>query len=121
MISRAALVKKAIGGVTGQMLLRFLGYDAFVATKDVAACLRTVGLDIAAAPTSKRDLAKIQEPACPTGICRSSAPCRWARLMRDTGMALIGADRMKVKPLQSAATSRGSCPRACRVCGRVIG
>ena len=50
-----------LGGNTGQMLLRFLGYDAFVATKDVAACLRDAGLDIAAAPTSKRDLAKIQE------------------------------------------------------------
>ena len=50
-----------LGGATGQMLLRFLGYDAFVATKDVAACLRDAGLDIAAAPTSKRDLAKIQE------------------------------------------------------------
>ncbi len=32
-----------------------------MATKDVAACLRDAGLDIAAAPTSKRDLAKIQE------------------------------------------------------------
>jgi 3-methyladenine DNA glycosylase Tag len=50
-----------LGGATGQMLLRFLGYDAFVATTDVAACLRDAGLDIAAAPTSKRDLAKIQE------------------------------------------------------------
>jgi 3-methyladenine DNA glycosylase Tag len=50
-----------LGGNTGQMLLRFLGYDAFVATKDVAACLRDAGLDIAEAPTSKRDLAKIQE------------------------------------------------------------
>jgi 3-methyladenine DNA glycosylase Tag len=50
-----------LGGATGQMLLRFLGYDAFVATKDVAACLRLAGLDIAEAPTSKRDLAKIQE------------------------------------------------------------
>jgi 3-methyladenine DNA glycosylase Tag len=50
-----------LGGATGQMLLRFLGYDAFVATKDVAACLRDAGLDIAAAPMSKRDLAKIQE------------------------------------------------------------
>ena len=48
-----------LGGNTGQMLLRFLGYDAFVATKDVAACLRDAGLDIAAAP-SKRDLAKVQ-------------------------------------------------------------
>jgi 3-methyladenine DNA glycosylase Tag len=50
-----------LGGATGQMLLRFLGYDAFVATKDVVACLRDAGLDIAAAPTSKRDLAKIQD------------------------------------------------------------
>ena len=50
-----------LGGASGQMLLRFLGYDAFVATKDVAACLRDAGLDIAAAPTSKSDLAKIQE------------------------------------------------------------
>ncbi len=50
-----------LGGASGQMLLRFLGYDAFVATKDVAACLRDAGLDIAAAPTSKRDLANIQE------------------------------------------------------------
>jgi 3-methyladenine DNA glycosylase Tag len=49
-----------LGGATGQMLLRLLGYDAFVATKDVAACLRLAGLDIAEAPTSKRDLAKIQ-------------------------------------------------------------
>jgi 3-methyladenine DNA glycosylase Tag len=50
-----------LGGATGQMLLRFLGYDAFVATKDVAACLRDAGLDIAEAPTSKRDLARLQE------------------------------------------------------------
>jgi hypothetical protein len=52
---------RRLGGNSGQMLLRFLGYDAFVATKDVAACLRDAGLDIAAAPTSKSDLAKIQE------------------------------------------------------------
>jgi 3-methyladenine DNA glycosylase Tag len=50
-----------LGGATGQMLLRFLGYDAFVATKDVTACLRDAGLDIAPAPTSKRDLLRIQE------------------------------------------------------------
>jgi 3-methyladenine DNA glycosylase Tag len=59
----ALLAKRGsrLGGATGQMLLRFLGYDAFVATKDVAACLRDAGLDVAEAPTSKRDLAKIQE------------------------------------------------------------
>jgi 3-methyladenine DNA glycosylase Tag len=50
-----------LGSATGQMLLRFLGYDAFVASKDVVACLREAGLDVAEAPTSKRDLAKIQE------------------------------------------------------------
>jgi 3-methyladenine DNA glycosylase Tag len=50
-----------LGGATGQMLLRFLGYDAFVATKDVTACLRDAGLDTAPAPTSKRDLLRIQE------------------------------------------------------------
>jgi 3-methyladenine DNA glycosylase Tag len=50
-----------LGGNTGQMLLRFLGWDGFVASKDVIACLRDAGVDIAEAPTSKRDLAKIQE------------------------------------------------------------
>jgi 3-methyladenine DNA glycosylase Tag len=50
-----------LGGNSGQMLLRFLGYDAFVTSKDVVACLRLAGLDVAEAPTSKRDLAKIQE------------------------------------------------------------
>jgi 3-methyladenine DNA glycosylase Tag len=58
-----ALAKRGarLGGNTGQMLLRFLGYDGFVTSKDVVACLRDAGLDIADAPTSKRDLAKIQE------------------------------------------------------------
>ncbi|HLX99995.1 MAG TPA: DNA-3-methyladenine glycosylase I [Roseiarcus sp.] len=50
-----------LGGNSGQMLLRFLGYDAFVTSKDVVACLRSAGLDIAEAPTSKRDLGLIQE------------------------------------------------------------
>ena len=50
-----------LGGNSGQMLLRFLGYDAFVTSKDVVACLRDAGLDIAEAPISKRDLSKIQE------------------------------------------------------------
>jgi 3-methyladenine DNA glycosylase Tag len=57
------LVKRGdrLGGNSGQMLLRFLGWDAFVTTKDVAACLRDAGLDISETPTSKRDLAKVQE------------------------------------------------------------
>ena len=49
-----------LGGNTGQMLLRFLGWDGFVTSKDVVACLRDASLDIAATVTSKRDLAKVQ-------------------------------------------------------------
>jgi 3-methyladenine DNA glycosylase Tag len=49
-----------LGGNTGQMLLRFLGFDGFVTSKDVVACLRDAGLDVAEEITSKRDLAKVQ-------------------------------------------------------------
>lgn len=49
-----------LGGNTGQMLLRFLGWDGFVTSKDVVACLREAGLDIASEVKSKRDLAKVQ-------------------------------------------------------------
>jgi 3-methyladenine DNA glycosylase Tag len=49
-----------LGGNTGQMLLRFLGWDGFVTSGDVVACLRDAGLDIAESVSSKRDLAKVQ-------------------------------------------------------------
>ena len=49
-----------LGGNTGQMLLRFLGWDGFVTSRDVVLCLRDAGLDIAETVTSKRDLAKVQ-------------------------------------------------------------
>ena len=49
-----------LGGNTGQMLLRFLGWDGFVTSKDVVACLREAGLDIAEEVKSKKDLAKVQ-------------------------------------------------------------
>ena len=49
-----------LGGNTGQMLLRFLGWDGFVTSRDVVLCLRDAGLDVAEAITSKRDLAKVQ-------------------------------------------------------------
>jgi 3-methyladenine DNA glycosylase Tag len=49
-----------LGGNTGQMLLRFLGWDGFVTSKDVVLCLRDAGLDLAETVTSKRDLAKVQ-------------------------------------------------------------
>ena len=49
-----------LGGNTGQMLLRFLGWDGFVTSKDVTACLRDAGLDIAEEVKSKTDIAKVQ-------------------------------------------------------------
>jgi 3-methyladenine DNA glycosylase Tag len=49
-----------LGGNTGQYLLRWLDWDAFVVSSDVSAALRDAGLDIAASPTSKRDLDRIQ-------------------------------------------------------------
>jgi len=49
-----------LGGNSGQMLLRFLGFDAFVLSGDVVACLRDAGVPIAAEPKSKGDMAKIQ-------------------------------------------------------------
>jgi len=41
-------------------MLRFLGWDGFVTSRDVVLCLRDAGLDIAETVTSKRDLAKVQ-------------------------------------------------------------
>jgi 3-methyladenine DNA glycosylase Tag len=49
-----------LGGATAQYFLRFIGFDGFMTSPDVVACLRDAGLDIAATPTSKKDLAKIQ-------------------------------------------------------------
>ena len=50
-----------LGGRTGQYFLRFVGWDAFIASTDVVACLRDAGLEIAETPTSKKDLKKIQD------------------------------------------------------------
>ena len=50
-----------LGGMTGQMFLRFLGWDGFVTSKDVVASLRDAGLDIAEEVKSKRDLKLVQE------------------------------------------------------------
>jgi 3-methyladenine DNA glycosylase Tag len=49
-----------LGGNTGMMFLRFIGWDGFVTSQDVVACLRDAGLDIAAEVKSKGDLAKVQ-------------------------------------------------------------
>lgn len=50
-----------LGGNTGQYLLRWVGWDAFIISADMAAALRDAGLDIAESPTSKKDLARIQQ------------------------------------------------------------
>lgn len=50
-----------LGGRTGQYFLRFVGWDGFVLSGDVVACLRDAGCDIAETPTSKKDLRKAQE------------------------------------------------------------
>lgn len=49
-----------LGGNSGQMFLRFVGWDGFVTSQDVVACLRDAGLDIATEVKSKGDLAKVQ-------------------------------------------------------------
>jgi len=50
-----------LGGNTGQYLLRWLGWDAFIVSPDMARALRDDGLDIADPPTSKGDLKRIQD------------------------------------------------------------
>ena len=49
-----------LGGITGQMFLRFIGWDGFVTSRDVVTCLRDAGLDIAEEVKSKRDLGRVQ-------------------------------------------------------------
>ena len=64
-----------LGGNTGQYFLRWVGWDAFIMSGDMVLALRDAGLDIAENPTSKKDLAKIQERinawATETGSCRT--------------------------------------------------
>ena len=50
-----------LGGNTGQYLLRWLGWDTFILSGDMVLALRDAGLDIAENPTSKKDLAAIQQ------------------------------------------------------------
>ena len=49
-----------LGGNTGQYLLRWLGWDTWILSKDMTAALRDAGLDIAESPTSRGDLARVQ-------------------------------------------------------------
>jgi 3-methyladenine DNA glycosylase Tag len=49
-----------LGGNTGQYLIRFLGKDSFIVSRDVLLCLRDAGLDLTDKGTSKGDMKKIQ-------------------------------------------------------------
>jgi 3-methyladenine DNA glycosylase Tag len=64
-----------LGGNTGQYFLRFIGWDAFIISGDMAAALRQAGVEIAENPTSKGDLARIKAQvnqwSAETGLCRT--------------------------------------------------
>lgn len=50
-----------LGGATGQYLLRWLGWDTYIVSRDMVLALRDGGLDIAETPTSKKDQQKVQD------------------------------------------------------------
>lgn len=50
-----------LGGATGQYFLRWVGWDAFILSKDAVVAMRDSGLEIAENVTSKRDRTKVQE------------------------------------------------------------
>lgn len=50
-----------LGGNTGQYVLRWLGWDTFILSHDMVLGLRDAGMDIGENPSSKKDLALIQE------------------------------------------------------------
>ena len=49
-----------LGGFSGQYLLRFLGWDAFVLSGHVLLCLRDAGVPLSASGTSNKDLRAAQ-------------------------------------------------------------
>lgn len=50
-----------LGGHSALWFLRRVGKDCFILSRDVVTTLKSVGLEIAENPTSKRDLKKVQE------------------------------------------------------------
>jgi 3-methyladenine DNA glycosylase Tag len=50
-----------LGGQSALWFLRRVGKDCFILSRDVVTTLRSVGLEIAEQPTSKRDLKQVQE------------------------------------------------------------
>lgn len=82
-----------LGGNSGQYLLRFLGRDGWIASRDMILCLRDAGLEIAEAVTSKRDRQKIQQQVN-----------TWAR---ESGLPLVHISRicaMSIGPNYDAET-----------------
>lgn len=69
-----------LGGMTGQYFLRFIGWDAFILSRDVLAVLRESGVGISEKATSKRDLTAAQE-----------AFNGWAR---ETGLSYVALSRI---------------------------
>ncbi len=49
-----------LGGNTGQRVLRNLGIDTFILSKDVLQCLSLAGVDLSKSASSQRDLVKVQ-------------------------------------------------------------
>ncbi|MGD9913592.1 MAG: DNA-3-methyladenine glycosylase I [Rhizobiaceae bacterium] len=50
-----------LGGATGGYFLRWLGWDTFMLSGDMVLALRDAGLEIADSPSSKKDMAAIQQ------------------------------------------------------------
>ena len=49
-----------LGGMTGQYFLRFAGWDAFILSRDVVACLREAGVELSDKASTKKDLRNAQ-------------------------------------------------------------
>lgn len=64
-----------LGGNTGQYLLRWLGWDTFVLSRDMVLALRDAGLEIGDSPSARKDMAAIQTQmndwAAETGLPRA--------------------------------------------------
>lgn len=73
-----------LGGMTGQYFLRFIGWDAFILSRDVAAALREAGVELSEKANSKRDLAAVQ--AAFTGWARETG-LGYAQLSRICAMS----------------------------------
>lgn len=50
-----------LGGNTGQYFLRWVGWDAFILSGDTVLALQDAGLAVAVSPTSRKDLALVQQ------------------------------------------------------------